>query len=73
MEDMQKYMILGIAVVLLAALGSVGSSRKTDGVFESAMNKLDSGRQLSAKEQQRISDILDWCDQCNGPVRKCDH
>ncbi len=74
MEDVQKYMIIGsIAVVLLAAFASLGSSRKTDGVFESAVNKLESGRQLNAKEKQRVSDILNWCDQCKGPIRKCDH
>ena len=75
MEDMQKYMLVAGAVLALAAIFSSGSgsSKRTDGVYESAMSKLDSGQALNAREQQRISDIINWCNKCNGPLRNCNH
>lgn len=77
MEDIQKYIIvaaviLGLAAILGSNSGS-GSSRKTDGIYESAVSKLDSGQPLNAREQQRISDIINWCNRCNGPIRSCNH
>ena len=50
-------------------------SNKTDGVFESATKKIDSGRadQLTPKEAQRIDDIINWCKICNKPLRDCPH
>jgi hypothetical protein len=77
MEDNQKIIAIGAGLVLFAIiLGSgsgSGSSKRTDGVYESAMSKLDSGQQLNAREQQRVSDIINWCNRCNGPMRNCNH
>lgn len=75
MEDMQKYMLIAgglLAFVVILSSGSSSSSR-TDGVYESAVSKLDSGQPLNAREQQRISDIVNWCNRCNGPIRNCNH
>ena len=75
MEDMQKYMLVAGGLLAFAAILSSGSgsSRKTDGVYESAMSKLDSGQPLNAREQQRVSDIINWCNKCSGPLRNCNH
>ena len=70
---MQKYMLIaGGLFAFVAILGSNSSSR-TDGVYESAVSKLDSGQPLNAREQQRILDIVNWCNRCNGPIRNCNH
>jgi hypothetical protein len=76
MEDNQKFILIGAGLVVFAILlgsGSSGSSKRTDGVYESAMSKLDSGEALNEREQQRVSDIVNWCNRCNGPLRNCDH
>jgi hypothetical protein len=75
MEDTQKFILIGVGLFMLAIIFSSGSvsSNKTDGVYESAMSKIDSGQALSEREQQRVSDIVNWCNRCNGPLRNCDH
>jgi hypothetical protein len=47
----------------------------TDGVYESATEKIDSGKadELTPAETQRIDDLLNWCKECNEPLRKCRH
>lgn len=77
MEDNQKFILIGAGLlafaVLLGSGSGSGSSGRTDGVFESAVSKLDSGQPLNAREQQRMSDIINWCNRCNGPLRNCNH
>lgn len=75
MEDNQKFILIGVGLFMLAIIFSSGSgsSNKTDRVYESAMSKLDSGQALNEREQQRVSDIVNWCNRCNGPLRNCDH
>jgi hypothetical protein len=75
MEDNQKILAVGAILIAIAMIFSSGSgpSKRTDGVYESAMSKLDSGQQLNAREQQRVSDIINWCNRCNGPMRNCNH
>ena len=78
MEDNQKFILIGVGLFMLAIIfssgsGSSGSSKRTDGVYESAMSKLDAGQALNEREQQRVSDIINWCNKCNGPLRNCDH
>jgi hypothetical protein len=75
MEDNQKIIAVGaILVVFALVLGSgSGSSKRTDGVYESAVSKLDSGQQLNEREAQRVSDIINWCNKCDSPLRNCDH
>jgi hypothetical protein len=75
MEDIQKYMLVVGGLIALAALftSGSGSSKRTDGVYESAVSKLDSGQQLNERETQRMSDIINWCNRCNSPLRNCDH
>lgn len=64
--------IAGLVLVFLASIGG-GSGSKSDGVFESATKKMDSGRPLNAQEAQRIHDILNWCKQCKNASRHCKH
>lgn len=46
---------------LLIAIGNCSDGRKkTDGVYESATEKLDKGLPLSERERQRVNDILDY-------------
>ena len=75
MEDMQKYMLVAGAILALAVIfgSGSGSSNRTDGVYESAMSKLDAGQALNEREQQRVSDIINWCNKCNSPLRNCNH
>ncbi len=49
-----------------------GSSGGTDGVFESATEKMDRGQPLNDREKQRIHDILNWCNRCNNTQRMCE-
>jgi hypothetical protein len=37
------------------------------------MSKINSGEALTSAEQQRVSDIINWCNQCNCPKRSCSH
>lgn len=76
MDDNQRYMLIGAGLVVFAILlgaGSSDSSKRTDGVYESAMSKLDAGQALNEREQQRVADIINWCNLCKGPERNCDH
>jgi hypothetical protein len=77
MEDLQKYILVVAGVIALAGIFSSGSgsgsSKRTDGVYESAVKKLDSGQPLNEREAQRMSDIINWCNRCNGPLRNCNH
>jgi hypothetical protein len=77
MEDIQKYILIAAGLMffvgIMAGGSTSGSSKRTDGVYESAMSKLDSGQQLNAREQQRVSDLINWCNKCNGPLRNCNH
>lgn len=66
------WLVIG-GLMLSCMLGGKSSSGRTDGVFESATQKLDSGRPLNDRERQRIDDILNWCKKCNGPYRNCNH
>lgn len=53
----------GLFLVLAVASGlgdGGGTARKTDGVYESATRKIDRGQTLTAAEQQRINDIVNW-------------
>jgi len=47
----------------------------TDGVYENATKKIDSGKagELNPAEIQRIDHIVNWCKECNEPLRKCRH
>lgn len=72
---MQKYMLVAgglLAFIAILSAGS-GSSHRTDGVYESAISKLDAGKPLNEREQQRMSDIINWCNKCNAPLRYCNH
>lgn len=47
----------------------------TDGVYESATKKIDSGNidELTPSEIQRIDDLINWCKECSKPLRNCRH
>ena len=72
-ENIKYFLFAGIFLAFVAIMTGGNNSKKTDGVFESAMQKMDSGRPLNQAEQQRVSDIINWCDRCNGPQRNCSH
>lgn len=62
-----KNIILLIAAILflfglLSLTNNSNSYRpaQTDGVFESAIEKIESGRALDDREMQRVDDILRW-------------
>lgn len=69
--------LLAAAIVVLgpSLCSNPGSNTTTDGVFESAARKIDSGRadELTAAEIQRLHDTLNWCDACKKPLRLCKH
>ncbi len=58
------YIILGTlalaAVIVMLQGGSRSDTKGTDGVFESATEKMDKGTPLNAREKQRINDILNY-------------
>ena len=72
-ENIKYFLFAGMFLAFIAIMASGGNNKRTDGVFESAMEKMDSGRPLSQAEQQRVSDIINWCDSCNCPQRNCSH
>ncbi len=76
---MEAWKIIGLAFVVMFVfvlpMCNSGSKSRTDGVFESATKKIDSGRpdELSAAEKQRLHDIMNWCKICDKPLRMCPH
>jgi hypothetical protein len=76
---MEAWKIIGMALVvcfvIVLPMCNSGSEKRTDGVFESATKKMDSGRtdQMTNAEKQRVHDILNWCKICNKPLRSCPH
>lgn len=73
-ENTIKYILIATVLIAFFSIMSSGSKdKRTDGVFEGAMEKIDAGKPLTAAEQQRVSDIINWCDRCNGPQRNCSH
>lgn len=62
-------------IIIIGGGGGGSGGRKTDGVFESAMQKIDSGRasRLTETEAQRVDDIMNWCSTCGKPLRNCRH
>lgn len=69
------FLILMFVFFVLPMCTGGSNSNKTDGVFESATKKIDSGRadQLTPSEAQRVDDIINWCNICNKPLRDCPH
>jgi len=75
--------LLALAILIEQAVkapgqptGSRDRTRRTDGVFESATKKIDSGRPetLTEAERQRIHDLtFGWCSECNTARRLCKH
>ena len=54
-------LIIACGILFLMALGSCNnSSSRTDGIFESATEKMDRGEALNKQESQRIYDIINW-------------
>lgn len=52
---------IGCLFILAMLMSSVSKGgRSTDGVFESATQKLDRGEPLNGQERKRIDDILNW-------------
>lgn len=72
-NDLFKYVIGAAVIAVIVSLAGAGGggSKKTDGVFESATRKMDAGQPLNARETQRMSDIINWCNKCNQPLRTC--
>jgi len=56
------WIILAIVVFVLSGIGSSNRSSRTDGIYESAMKKLNSGHadDLTDAEAQRIHDVLNY-------------
>jgi hypothetical protein len=73
--NLKYFLIAGGIMVFLALVGGSSSSRNTDGVFESATEKIDRGHadQLTDREKQRIDDVVNWCEKCKKPLRQCPH
>lgn len=74
---MTNLWIFAAISLFVAFAGLVGSNQpaQTDGVFESATEKMDKGRPdlLTDRERQRVNDIINWCDKCKQPYRTCKH
>jgi hypothetical protein len=54
------FLILMFVFFVLPMCSGRSHSNKTDGVFESATEKLDKGLPLNEREQKRIDDILNY-------------
>lgn len=51
--------LVGLLVLFVVVSGD-GGDNKTDGVFESAAEKLDKGQPLNDRERKRIDDIINF-------------
>lgn len=68
------YATIGASFVALSMITcNQASNNKTDGVFESALHKIENNQPLSPAEEQRVDDIMNWCDTCDKPIRMCRH
>lgn len=68
------WIVIGILVIGEAMIS--GGSYESKDLYESATEKIDSGRahELTASEKQRIYDITyGWCTTCNTARRLCRH
>lgn len=68
-------LIVAAIVIFGPSLCNNSGNNKTDGIFESATRKIDAGRadELTEAEKQRLSDVMNWCNVCNKPLRSCKH
>ncbi|OJU98328.1 MAG: hypothetical protein BGO12_02760 [Verrucomicrobia bacterium 61-8] len=57
---MAPYFLIGLVVAFMGSMCSHTSSYKTDGVYESATDKLNAGLPLNNRERQRLNDILNY-------------
>jgi hypothetical protein len=62
--ELKHAIIISAAIMLLIAFfsgaGSSGVKTKTDGVYESATEKMDRGLPLNDREAKRIDDIINY-------------
>lgn len=67
MNPKKIILLIAAALFLFGLLSLTNNSNsyrpaQTDGVFESAIEKIESGRTLNKREMQRLDDILRWED-----------
>jgi hypothetical protein len=73
---MDKTLLIGALIVIAFHIATDNDSydeNKTDGIYESALNKIDNNQPLTKDEEQRLEDIINWCEDCNKPLRMCRH
>ena len=75
---MNNRIILVVVVIifwLAKTCSSIDKTNKTDGVYESAIEKIDNNEShlLNKREAERIEDILNFCNECQEGYRTCKH
>lgn len=71
-----KLILLGLGFVVLLSLLSPSKQEQQDKSakqLKDIYSKMESGKQLTKEEEQRINDIMNWCDECNNTLRLCKH
>lgn len=71
-----KYIIIGIGFVLFLSLlapSKQEQQNESTNQLKTIYSKMESGKPLTKSEEQRINDIMNWCDECNNTLRLCKH
>lgn len=75
---MNNRIILVVVVIifwLAKTCSPIDKTNKTDGVYESAIEKIDNNEShlLNKREAERLEDILNFCNECQEGYRTCKH
>ena len=71
-----KFIAMGVAFFLLLALlapSKEEQKQQSTKELKAIYSKMDNGKQITNSEEQRIDDIINWCDECNNTRRLCKH
>jgi len=71
-----KFIAMGVSFFLLISLltpSKESQKQESTNQLKSIYSKMDNGKQLTNSEEQRINDLMNWCDECNNTLRLCKH
>lgn len=75
MKTMLKIITVCVCALGLIACGGSSTSNTSyehgKKTYDSAMEKLNRGEELTSAERQIVDDVLNWCNTCDNTMRMC--